>query len=458
MKTAKIILLAVALIASGGYTALAADTAKDQPVLFSFDNDALLSGNTWDETLAAGGEWDGELGIQFRTEDDYENEADDGDAGLGFLETSWESGSLYGLQLGLGGLFTTEMWANDSFEDVFSDGGTFDPQAKWTQVYLKYTIPNSKSYLLLGRADEGMFGEPAAGDGDFYEGFGVTIKDIPRITIKAHVVKEWLNNASPSWDFNGIDDQWAEMEQASLEVGEDTAFGAGNAEEFGDFAYTLMTEIEAVPDMLTITPYIQYHSDVATVLGTGFELEHAVNDSLTLGLDGAYVWFKEDTPDKYWPDDEDFNQTLIHTYAEIKGFSFGAGYYSMSDDIPIFNGPPGSGQFEKDLKDIFLADEMDPMEEDLAKYGEQSGNDTYFVEVGYTHGPFWVEVIYGTVDNALTAQGNHDGEADELDIYFGVQITENLEAELAYADVSDDYTADGDDSYKMFGGGIVWKF
>ena len=461
MKTAKMIFLAALLIAFCATPALAADAAKGEPVMFSFNNDALLSGHTWNDALAAG-TWEGELGMQFRSEGDYEDSDDDGDAGWGYLEMGWTSDAFHGLQFGLGGLYITEWWANDDFEDLFRDGEDFGTHGRWTEVYLKYNIPGSKSFLLLGRADEGMFGEPAAGDGDFYEGFGITIKDIPRVTIKAHAVKEWMNNASPSWDLDGMDPEWAELEQASLEVGEDTAFGAGNADEFGELAYTLMTEIEVVPDLLTLSPYVQYHEDVAAVFGSGFELEHAVNDGLTLGLDGAYVMIQEDTPDEYWPDDEDFNQTLIRSYAKVKGFSFGVGYYSMSEDIPLFNGLPGSGQFETDLKDIYLVDEMDPMKEDIAKYGEQAGNDTYFVELGYAHGPFSIEVVYGTVDNALAEDQNgnatDDGEGDELDIFLNMQITERLEAELFYADISDDYAEDGDDSHDVYAGFLAWKF
>lgn len=448
MQMAKMIFMAAALIAFCGYPALAADAAKGGPVMFSFNNDALLSGNTWDDALAAG-TWEGELGMQFRSEGDYENSDDDGDAGWGYIEMAWTSDAFHGLQLGLGGLYITQWWANANFENLFRDGEGFGTHGRWTEVYLKYNIPDSKSFLLLGRAGGGMFGKPAAGDGDFYEGFGITIKDIPRVTIKAHAVKEWMNNASPSWDLDGMDPEWAELEDASLDIGRD---------EFGDLAYTLMTEIEVVPDLLTLSPYIQYHEDVATVFGSGFELEHALNDTLTIGLDGAYVMVREDTPDDIWADDEDFDQTLVRTYAKIKGFSFGVGYYSMSDDIPIFNGLPGSNQFDEDLKDIFLVDEMDPMEEDLLKYGEQAGNDTYFVELGYTHGPFSIDLIYGTVDNALTAQGNDDGEADELDIIIGMQITERLGAELVYADADDDYTPDGDDSHELFAGSVSWKF
>ncbi len=465
-NTVKVILIFSAVLAFSFCQAFAGSAEKKEPVLLNFDNKALLSGHTWDDTLAAG-EWDAELGMQFRGEDP--DEGDDGDAGWGYLEISWESGPLHGLQLGLGGLLVTPLWESDAFEDeVFDDDGVFQQQERWTEVYLKYTLPGSKSFLLLGRADEGLFGEPAAGDGDFYEGFGITIKGIPRVTIKAHAVKEWINNASPSWDFDGMDSQWAEMEEASLEVGEDTPFGAGDADEFGDLAYTFMTEIEAVKDVLTLSPYVQYHEDVAACFGTGFEFEHSVNDLMAVGLEGAYVWHQEDTPDEYWPDDEDFDQKLVHAYVKIKGFRFGAGYFGISDDIPLFNGPPGSGQFEEDFKDVFLMDEMDPMEEDLGKYGEQGGGDTYYFDAGYSRGPFSIDVLYGEVDNAIAEDENgnacDDGEARELNIILGLQITEKLEAEFIYADVEDEYSgddgADGEDdrSHAMYGGALVWKF
>lgn len=391
------------------------------------------------------GTWKGELGMQFRSETDHGDEEDDGDAGWGYFQVSWESGPIGGLQLGLGGLFVTELWANDGFDGLFSDGGKFDENAKWTEAYLKYTLPSENTYFLLGRAKTKKFGKPAAGDGDFAEGVGVTMKEIQDLTVRAHVVRAWLDNASPSWDMDGIDKKWADMDDVSSKVDHHKG-------EFGDYAYTLMVDWDVIPGMFTLTPYVQTQQDVGTSYGAAFELSHAVSDSVTVGLDGAFNWFREDTPDSYWPDDGDFSQRLIHAGMEYKNFNFGVGYYSMSDDVLVLNDSRAS-----DLGALFIVDEFDPMEND-AVYGENPGNETYFVNADYTYGPFTLGAVYGQVRNGRTANGRRDGDGTELDVTLNVKLAKNLDLELFYADVDDGYSGDGDDSHKVYGGALSYKF
>lgn len=414
------------------------------------------------------GTWEGELGMQFRAEQHEDDEfvvggepEDSAETGWGYLELSWVSEPVYGTQVGLGGLAVTDLWQKDGFDgnnDIFADDAVFADRAKWTQGYLKHNI-TAESYLIAGRADDDLFGEPATGDGDYYQGLGLTIASIPRVTLRAHAVNEWLNDASPSWDFGGVNDRWAELREGSLEVGEDV--GADTSSRFGSVAYTAMADIEAVTGMLTVSPYVQHHSDVATSLGTSVEAEKPVSDMLSLGLEGTWATHLEDTPDELWPHDEDFQQRLIRGYGKVRGVELGVGYYSISHDRIIFNGPPGSGQFERDFKDIYILDEMDPMEEDIGKYGEQQGGGTIFADASFSWGPVSLAVLYGVVDGAAADVGGvetDDGEGSELDVKLGFDISESLTAHLFYADVQDDFAGDGEQGYDMLAGALIYSF
>ena len=53
---------------------------------------------------------------------------------------------------------------------------------------------------------------------------------------------------------------------------------------------------------------------------------------------------------------------------------------------------------------------------------------------------------------------NYDGEASELDVYLTIALTKNIETELAYVMLDDDYEADGDRSMNYFAGYIRYKF
>ncbi len=448
---------------------LAAEPQKDkeaQKVLLSLNKDALISGATFDKILSAGS-WEGELGMMFRSEDP--DDGDQGDAGWGFFEAAWESGSLNGFQVGLGGLFVTELWQSGSLDSVFDDD--FSENGKWTEAYLKYTFPSEKTYFIIGRADDGKFGEPATGDGDFYEGVGITMGEIPRVKVRAHVVKEWLNNASASWDLDGIDGSWEEMDNMEIE----NNAGVEVEDTSGDVAYTVMGTVslgydqvknaeyagekglarvmqDGLCECFNISPYVQIHSDVGTSYGVNVETFQTISDGIVFHVDGAYETFQEDTPSSINAVDEDFNQWTIHPYLEIHDFQIGAGYYTMSDDVLV-----GNDSKDDDLNDLFVVDEMDPLEED-GIYGENPSNETFFVDAGYSYGPFSLSAVYGWVDDARTGLGNTKGEATELDVILGVQVTENIEAELAYMDVNDDYKDDGDGSGQVVAGGITWSF
>ncbi|MFO7822143.1 MAG: major outer membrane protein [Lentisphaeria bacterium] len=413
--------------------------AEDSNYLLSAD----ASRTVIDETLA-NGTWDAELGLKFRYEDPEEDE--DGSAGWGYLEVDWESGVWNGLQLGVGGLAILEAWDEGGYEgNIFGDDDDFQDHAKWTDIYLKYAVPNTKTEILVGRT---KFKKPTDGDGDVHQGIQLTIKDIPRMTIYASAVNKWMDNASASWDLDGIQDEWVDMDEVNSK-------DHGNSDA-GSFAYTLMADIDAVPDMLTLSPYMQYQKDVATTLGVEFDIHQALNEDLTVGLNGAYVKHLEDTPDDMYPDDEDVSQSLLRAYGKYKNFGLGVGYYHISGDIALYNdtGAPGD-----DFQSVYIMDEFDPMAEDLAKYGEAPNNDTFFVDASYSWKFLELEAIYGWVDNAwVKSTGEAKGEATELNLIMNIAISENLEAEIGYIRVDDNYSDDGDDSTDIVAGGIAYSF
>jgi hypothetical protein len=177
-------------------------------------------------------------------------------------------------------------------------------------------------------------------------------------------------------------------------------------------------------------------------------------------MKASYAYFDEKTPNDLWPDDENMDQYKLNPYAnfETKDWRFeaGFGYYRISNDIAPFNSKAEGGD---DFEDLFIWDEFDPMEEDLAKYGEHPNNETWFVHAGADWGPFSLEAIYGWCNHAVIENGSsHDGEATELDVYLTAAITESIVAELVFVSLDDDYEADGDRSRNYFAGSIAYEF
>jgi hypothetical protein len=295
-------------------------------------------------------------------------------------------------------------------------------------------LPGTKTSFILGRADDGKFGEPASGDGDFYQGIGLTIKDFPGLKIRAHAVNAWTNNASASWDSDGIQDNWVSLRDESI-------FAALPAREASEWAYTLMVGIDIIKDKLWLMPYVQHQGDVGTSYGAELEASHKINNSFSLGLEGAYAIFNEDTPNDLRPDDGDISQYIINPYIKYSidkwKFKFGGGYYGISDDIPPFNSLAEGGD---DFEDLFIWDEFDPMNDDIGKYGEQQDNDTYFLHGSIGYGPVELKVIYGWVKNAVVEDGwIYNGEGSELDVFLSVDITDSIDLDLIYCTVDDDF-------------------
>jgi hypothetical protein len=439
-KGMKLMLLLMSVAAATTLSASAVNAQIDP------DRESIF-GSTVIDTATTDDSWEGETGLYWHSE--YPDEGDDGHAGWGFLDLKWESGPFHGFQVGAGALAIVEAWDTDGLEDVLDEEGAFADAAKWTQAYVKYTIPDTETQFLIGRAEGGAFGKPNGGDGDYFQGIGVTVKDIPRLTLKAHVVNKWLNNASPHWNLDGIDDDWQSMDDVIREVG-------GGSEDAGDVAYTLMADIDLIPDRLTLTPSVQHLEDVVTSLGITLDGEMAVTESLTVGGKSIYLHHFEDTPADVSADDDDLSQFLVQIFGKFSGLKAGIGYYTISDDIAIFNTRAEGGD---DFEDVFVMDEIDPLEEDLAKYGEQPNSETWFLFAEYGYGPFDLEAIYGWVDDAVIEDGfTYQGEAQELNLILGIGLTKNLAAELAYIYLHDDYEADGDRSMDIFAGSLSYAF
>lgn len=437
----RLIAICSAVIGLSAVSALAQQTEGTSGLNLGPDADSLF-GETMLDKAILGGSWKAELGMSFRFVDP-DNSSDDGDAGWGYIEFDWLSGSFHGLQLGLGGLAVTELWESGDFDGVIDDA--FADKAKWTDAYVKFSIPNTKSNVIVGRK---KFKKPASGDGDVHQGIQLTIKDIPHLTIYAHAVNAWMNNASSDWDLDGIQEDWQDLEDTIRDNG-------GPDEDAGEFAYTVMAAIDVVPGHISITPYITHHGDVATTIGSTFEAKTDVNETFSVGLDGAYARHMEDTPDDVCDTDGDVSQTLVQVYGKACNFKLGVGYYTMSKDASIGNSLTSGDDFD----DNYAYDEFDPMELDLAKYGEQPNNETWFIFGGYSWGAFDLEVTYGWVDDAIVEKGStYDGEATELDVVLGVGITENLSLELAYIHLDDDFKDDGDRSQDVFAGNLAYKF
>lgn len=412
-----------------------------------------------------------EAGIQFRYEDREVPDAageHDGSAGWFYGQAEIETGSVNGFQVGLGGVAVQRLWAKGRFDNAIAGDEVFEDHvfldrhdAYWTEGYLRYTVPDRKTSFILGRADDGKFGEPASGDGDYYQGFGVTVKEIPGLTIRSHVVNAWTNDASAGWDFDGIQENWEKLE-------DEDGFANTVNREASDWAFTLMVDWEVIKDVLVVTPYTQHQGDVGTSFGIEMKAGSKMSDSVALGIAGAYARFYEDTPDDLWPDDRDMSQYIINPYVLYSAnkwkFKFGGGYYTISNDIPPFN---SIGEGGDDLEDLFIWDEFDPMGEDIAKYGEQQNNKTYFLQAGIGYRPFGLEIIYGWVDSAVVEDGwLYQGEGSELDVYLSVDITDAIGLELIYCDLDDDFSGptdiagktDPNRSFRLVGGGFRYKF
>lgn len=404
------------------------------------------------DRLISAGETSGEIGITARWESPDDGDSDDG--GLAYFEPKWTSGKVHNLQFTIGGLITSRIWEDDT---MLTDSYPDSQDGLLTEAYLTYSLPGTKTQFLLGRADDGVFYEPVHGDGDFYEGLGVRIDDIPRMTLHAHAVTAWLDNAdtSPvSWDglnnTGGGEDRWQDMDKVIQDQ-------TGIQEDSGDAAYTVALEAEVLKDdLLNMTAALTTLEDVARSWSIAADSEVSLSREVSIGVRGVFATLLEDTPATVNDTDEDVEQYKVYGFVDVRGLEFGLGHYGQSNDRSVFNTATEGGD---DFEDVFVGDEFDPVDEDLAKYGEQPNNNTYFLNAAWGYGPANLEIIYAWVDDAVIENGTlKEGEAQELNVILDLAWTETLSSEFYYAKVDDDYTKDGDRSADIFAMNLTHEF
>lgn len=367
------------------------------------------------------GKVSGEIGVNFRIDDpDDSEQVDDGDIGTAFAELDFESNQFYNFSLGLNFIAVGELWSNDAWEkNGFDDDGNFERKSMLRYVYLDYEIPGTKSTIMVGR---NKFEKSEAMDGDAHQGVQLTSNDLPMTTLYLAVIDRWINNASTAYDMDGIEDDWRD--------GDDAFDGASST------TYSAIAEIEAIKDQLTLIPFYSHQEDVITNYGLTLEFEQPLNGDMSLGFEGTYAVFKEESKD---PTDEDASSYIAHVTLSYQDFWAGVGYFVMSDDLRVDPKAVGNKAF-------------DPMEEGV--YGGDPDDHTVFIDAGYSHGPFEVEIIFGDTKIDSSATGDEQG-CKELDIYFTYEITEAFGLELMYVNVNDD---DSDLDYQVFAGGISMTF
>ena len=364
----------------------------------------------------------GEVGINFRV-DDADKDSKDGDIGTAFLELDFKSHEFYSFTVGANFIAVADLWTNDAWEDKgFQDDGKFQQKSILRHAYLDYAVPDSKTNILVGRE---KFEKTESMDGDAHQGIQITSEDIPLTTLYLAAINRWINNATTDYDMDGI-----EKNDKGWRDGDDAFEGASS------ITYSIIAEIEVIKDQLTLTPFFNHQCDVITNYGATFEFDAEINDDLSLGLDGTYAFYDEDSDD---PTDEDASSCLIHTAVSFKDFWIGVGYYSMSDDARVDTKAVGNNTFN-------------PMEEGV--YGANPDDNTLYLDGGYSHGPFEVEIILGDTEVDSSATGKKRG-ATEFDLYFTYEITKSSELELMFVNVDNDES--GKD-YQTYAGGIKIKF
>jgi|GEM_PF-4882324 len=360
------------------------------------------------------GEVFGQIGVNFRVNDANDN-SNDGNLGYGYLELGYLTNEFNGAKLGASFIGVGEMWARKSYENSFSDSGEFRDKAMLRDFYLDYTIPGTKSLVLIGRKQ--FAGTPVT-DGDVHQGIQLTVGDIENVTLYASVMNRWADNASTAYDLDGIDATWLD--------GDDIVSGAS------DTVISFMAEIEIVPEKFEVSPFLVHQSDVVTTYGGSADLDMPIQGGLVAGLEGVFAVYAEDTAAS---GDEDAYSYNLHGSLSYESWSFGVGYYVMSDDARVGLTAVGNDTF-------------DPMEEGV--YGGAQDDNTLYIDAEYVWGPVTVAAVYGDTDVDRSSEG-----AKEVDLYMVYAISETISTELMFVDVNDD---DSSLDYQVYAGTINLSF
>ncbi len=382
-----------------------------------------------------------DIGLNFRStwEDGAAaGEEDEGHLCWAYYELGHVTPEVGGLSLGGSLLGVNEMWGKDIYKDEFSDDGHWlseDPQLKY--LYLTYAIPKTKSSLLVGRK---KFKKIALMDGDIQEGVQLAVGDIPRTKLYVGLITGWQDDLSQSWDNDGVEDFTRDPD--------DTVDRGTNAAS--DKIYMCIADIDAIEKHLTLTPFVVHHPDYLTTYGSLAKATMPVNDDVTLGLDGGWAEFAEDTK---FDGDEDAQTWKIHASAKVKNYYVGIGYYRVSDS------PDGVFQGANAAKTVGNY-HWEPIK--VGKVGLYAGgkggdvNDrTAWVDAGFDIGKFSLDMVYGDSDYTHGKKG-HEQSSQELDVIASYKVTKAYSASLGF--LGQKYKNDTEKDRNFVMGGVKYSF
>jgi hypothetical protein len=258
-------------------------------------------------------------------------------------------------------------------------------------------------------------------DGDSHQGVQLLSEDIPSVILTLSAINRWIENATTDYSMDGIDKSWRDCN--------DDPEGASST------AYMLFARINLLEEELTLSPFLGHQSGVLSTYGASLEFSQAINDKLSVGLDGTYAFYEEDTDDS---SDEDASSYLAHATVFYANFWIGSGYYVMSDDNRVGATAVGNNSF-------------DPMEEGV--YGAEPGDTTFYLDAGYSQGPFELAVVLGNTEIDSSIAG--DEGCTELDVYLTYKFSETAQVELMFVNIDDDNSAR---DYQVYAGGLKMTF
>ena len=375
----------------------------------------VLAGSIFGETALdkalKDGTFNAEIGLYYGTID-----PDQGDSGTlftTFLEVSYESAPLNGFQFGIGVFGVTDIHEDENFPFP-PDNGEESHTGGIKEGYIKYTISGTKSSILLGRTN--MADTFPTLVGDAHDGIMFTSTDFEKISINAGVITSFVEY----FDAEHAVSEHVEMDELT--------------HESGNFVFTLSTVIDF--GVIELTPFIGYHKDNDNGFGLLFNANTEIVDSLTIGAEGNWAMYNEDTPDSVSDTDQDWSNYLISSYINNDMFSLTCGYWATSDDEPV-------GQ-------SIILDNFSPMEELEDAWQDHH---LWFVELGVTFDPAELSLIYGDLTDDFENGAN---DAREITFIAQVNITKNMSFEAVCSDVAYDNASEND--YTKYSLEIVYTF
>ena len=380
-----------------------------------------------------------DIGLNFRStwEDRDDDKDDEGHLGWLYAELGYETAKFHGLKIGASYLVVKETWGKDLYSEAFSDKGPFFTGGTLKYLYLNYAIPNTESEIWVGRKKTNKI---ALMDGDVHEGIHLTVGDIPRTKLYAGVITGWVDDISQSWDLDGVEDFTRQSK--------DTEDRGGNPA--GDRIYTFLADVDVVEKRLSLTPFWVHHPDYLTTYGSLIDVSVPINDDVTLGVDGGWAKFDEDTD---FPGDEDAETWKIHASAKVSKFYVGIGYFRVSDS------PDGVFQGANAAKTVGNY-HWEPIK--VGKVGLYAGgkggdpgDKTIWVDAGFAMDKFSLDLVFG--DSSYThGKYGHDQDSRELDVIATYKITSTLSASLGL--ISQNFKNDAEKDRNFIMGGMKYSF